>query len=331
MKNFIEIARTTIQSEARALDALSTSIDGSFNQAIDLILNTKGRIIVSGIGKSGIVARKIAATLASTGTHAFFVHPVEASHGDLGMVHHDDAIILLSNGGESLELFDIVAFAQEKSIPIIAMVGRANSSLSKAATISLVLPAIKEVSDINAPTTSTTMMMALGDALAISLIDYRKFDSDDYKILHPGGRLGAQMRKVKDLMCSGNRLPIVTTEQSMSEVIVEMTRKALGCAVVVSSDDKKKILGLVTDGDLRRHVKQNFLNMSVDQVMTTTPYLIDEEMRVIEALEIMNKRAITSLVVASNNQLVGIIHIHDCLREGLNVMHEDDRDTDGER
>lgn len=318
-KKFIDIAKQIITKESHALDLLAETIGEIFFSAVQTIVNNKGRVIVSGIGKSGIIAQKISSTLSSTGTPSYFIHPAEASHGDLGMIHHDDVMIILSNGGESIELFDLVDYAKNADIQIISIVGRKNSTLARSANIVLSLPETEEASNTPAPTTSTTMMLALGDALAVALLEYKKFTIDQYKIFHPGGRIGTQLLKVKDVMCTGNRLPTTFPNTKMSETLIEMTTKSLGCVIIVN--EKNEVLGIITDGDLRRHMSENLLEMKSEEVMGENPYIIDEELKVIEALQIMNKKAITSLIVTKDNKLVGILHIHDCLRIGLDVIN----------
>ncbi len=321
----VQIARQAITHEADALKALANSIDESFSLSIQLLVQTKGRIIVSGIGKSGIIARKISSTLSSTGNSSYFVHPSEASHGDLGMIGHDDVMIILSNGGESLELFDLVNFAQNVKIPIIAIVGRLNSTLARSANVTLLLPNIPEVSHINAPTTSTTMMLALGDALAVSLIEHKSFSPDQYKTLHPGGRIGAQLLKVEDIMCVDAKLPKILPDTKMPEALIEMTIKSLGCVIVV--DETDSILGLITDGDLRRHMSKDWINMTAKKVMSENPYVIDVGLKVIDALQIMNNKTITSLLVRKDNKLAGLLHLHDCLKIGLGIMNNNYDDS----
>jgi arabinose-5-phosphate isomerase len=318
-KKFIDIAKQIITKESHALDLLAETIGEIFFSAVQTIVNNKGRVIVSGIGKSGIIAQKISSTLSSTGTPSYFIHPAEASHGDLGMIHHDDVMIILSNGGESIELFDLVDYAKNADIQIISIVGRKNSTLARSANIVLSLPETEEASNTPAPTTSTTMMLALGDALAVALLEYKKFTIDQYKIFHPGGRIGTQLLKVKDVMCTGSRLPTTFPNTKMSETLIEMTTKSLGCVIIVN--EKNEVLGIITDGDLRRHMSENLLEMKSEEVMGKNPYIIDEELKVIEALQIMNKKAITSLIVTKDNKLVGILHIHDCLRIGLDVIN----------
>ena len=318
-KKLINVAKEIIIKESHGLNLLAETIGKDFFDALEIIINTKGRVIVSGIGKSGIIAQKISSTLSSTGTSSYFIHPVEASHGDLGMIREDDIMIILSNGGESIELFDLVDYAKNANIPIIAIVGRKNSTLARSSKIVLSLPEVQEASNTPAPTTSTTMMLALGDALAVALLEYKKFTIDQYKTFHPGGRIGTQLLKAEDVMSKGDNLPTVSPHTKMSETIIEMTKKSLGCVVVI--DDKKEVLGIVTDGDLRRHMSNKLLEMTSEQVMGKNPYIIDQKLNVVEALQIMNKKAITSLIVTKDKKLVGLLHIHNCLNIGLDVIN----------
>ena len=318
-KKFIDIAKQIIIKESQGLNLLAETIGKDFFSALQTIVNSKGRVIVSGIGKSGIIAQKISSTLSSTGTPSYFIHPVEASHGDLGMIQHDDVMVILSNGGESIELFDLIDYAKNANIPIISIVGRKNSTLARSSNTVLSLPETEEASNTPAPTTSTTMMLALGDALAVALLEYKKFTIDQYKIFHPGGRIGTQLLKVKDVMCTGNRLPTVLPHTKMPETLIEMTAKSLGCVVIIN--EINEVLGIITDGDLRRHMSEKLLKMNSEEVMGKNPYTIDGELKVIEALQIMNKRVITSLVIVKNNKLTGLLHIYDCLRIGLDVIN----------
>jgi arabinose-5-phosphate isomerase len=322
----LEIAKAVINQESYGLKLLANTIGNNFLFAMQLLVKTKGRIVVSGIGKSGIIARKISSTFSSTGSPSYFVHPAEASHGDLGMIHPEDVIIILSNGGESIELFDLINYAKNSNIPIIAIVGRAKSTLDLSANITLLLPEIAEASHTNAPTTSTTMMAALGDALAVSLIEYKKFTIDQYKTFHPGGSIGKQLLKAKDIMCVGTRLPKILSNTKMPEALIEMTAKSLGCVVITNSKDD--VLGIITDGDLRRHMSKDLLNMRVDEVMTKNPYTISPETRAIDALQIMNQKAITSLLVTNNNTLKGLLHVHDCIRIGLYVINSENNNVE---
>lgn len=311
----IASGRAVIAREIEGLQALSSSLGKAFSQAVSLIDGLEGRLIVSGMGKSGHVARKIAATFASTGTPAFFVHPGEASHGDLGMVTDKDAMLLLSNSGETTELRDMVAFSRRFSIPLIAMVRRQGSMLVEAADVALVLPEVPEASDTGAPTTSTTMMLTLGDAIAIALTDRRGFTKEDFHVFHPGGKLGARFTCVKDLMHGEEELPLVDRSAAMHDVLLVMTAKRFGCAGVV--DDAGKILGIITDGDLRRHMESDLLTKTAEEVMTKEPQTTRPKALAAEALNIMNERSITALFVCEDKKPKGILHIHDCLRAGV--------------
>lgn len=312
----IKVAQRVIAQEVAGLKALSASLDGKFSDAVELLHGIRGRLIITGMGKSGHVARKIAATMASTGTPAFFVHPGEASHGDLGMVTRDDALVMLSNSGETAELQDMIVFAKRFSIPIVAMVRRKTSVLVEAATVALVLPDTAEAAPVGAPTTSTTMMMALGDALAVALLEMNGFTAENFGTFHPGGSLGKAFVRVKELMHGGEQLPIVRESTPMSEVLLTITSKSFGCAAVV--DASGDLLGIITDGDLRRHIDSDLLSQTASQVMTANPRTIYANSLAAEALGVMNDKKITSLfVVDEAKHLVGILHIHDCLRAGI--------------
>lgn len=317
MSQFDDIAsaRFVLEQEIKGLQALDAFLGEEFIAAVDVIHATKGRLIISGMGKSGHVARKIAATMASTGTPSYFVHPGEASHGDLGMITQDDCVMLLSNSGETSELRDIIAFCTRFDIPLIGVVRRAASTLVEESTVPLVLPDIAEASPTGAPTTSTTMMMALGDALAIALLQRRGFTREEFHVFHPGGKLGQAFTRVASLMHDGGEVPLVQPESPMSEVLLTMTAKRFGCAGVVENG---KIIGVVTDGDLRRHLKSDMLALDAQAVMTQNPVTIQPNALAAEALSVMNGKGITSLfVVDESKQPVGIIHIHDCLRAGI--------------
>ena len=311
----IAVGRAVLQQEIKGLEALSRSLDGHFAGAVDCIARLKGRIIISGMGKSGHVARKIAATFASTGTPASFVHPAEASHGDLGMITRDDGLLLLSNSGETNELRDLITYAKRFSIPLIAMVRRQGSMLVEAADIPLVLPNTPEASPTGAPTTSTTMMLALGDALAVALLEMRGFSVQDFNVFHPGGKLGQRFIRVQDLMHEGEELPLVPSGTPMSETLLVMTHRRFGAAGVSNADGT--LAGIVTDGDLRRHLGPDMLSKTADDVMTKTPLTIRPGALAQEALAIMNEKSITTLFVCEENHPVGILHIHDCLRAGI--------------
>ncbi len=310
-------AKRTIAFEIDGLKALQTeSIDAAFESAVSLISSIEGRLIVSGMGKSGHVARKIAATFASTGTPALFVHPGEASHGDLGMITEKDAVMLLSNSGETKELHDIIQYTRRFSIPLIGVARRRGSALVESADVAIVLPEKPEASDFNAPTTSTTMMLALGDALAVSLLELRGFSAEDFHRYHPGGKLGAALRRVIELMHTDSSLPLVSPATKMQDVLIEMSSKRFGCVGIISQD--KKLLGIITDGDLRRNITENFLQLSAEDIMTKNPRTIGKKILLVEALRLMEERSITQLfVLDEENHIEGIIHIHDILRAGL--------------
>jgi len=311
----INSAIKTIETEIEGLKSLINFFDENCVKTVDLILNCKGRVIISGMGKSGHIANKISATLASTGTPAFFIHPAEASHGDLGMITSQDVVILLSNSGETKELRDIIYYCKRFEIPIVGIVRKQDSELAKASTIPLVIPAIKEANNVNAPTTSTTMMLALGDCLAVSLIEARGFNSENFGTFHPGGKLGSAFLKVHEIMRKDLQIPVVKFNTKMSEVIIEMTSKHLGCTAVV--DDENIMIGIITDGDLRRHLNQNFFGEIAENIMTKNPITILKENLVIEAFSLMNKKSITSIFVLENNKIIGVLHLHDCIKAGV--------------
>jgi arabinose-5-phosphate isomerase len=313
--DLIQFGRDTLTQEIEGLQALSHSLDGKFAAAIEKISGLKGRLIISGMGKSGHIARKIAATLSSTGTPAYFVHPAEASHGDLGMITEHDGLLLLSNSGETKELHDIIAYAKRFRVPMIAMVRRESSMLVEAADIALVLPEIPEASPVGAPTTSTTMMLALGDAIAVALLRKHGFTAEDFNTYHPGGKLGQRFLRVRDLMHGVDELPLVQEETPMQEVLLTMTTKRFGCAGVLNK--KGLLCGMITDGDLRRHMDNALLYQVASEVMTARPLSIRSNALAAEALQIMNDKTITTLFVCEEQQPIGIIHIHDCLRAGI--------------
>ncbi|TCM86989.1 KpsF/GutQ family sugar-phosphate isomerase [Rhodovulum steppense] len=313
---YIAIGRRVLTSEARALASLSEALDDSFAAAVELILAAEGRVIVSGMGKSGHVARKIAATFASTGTPAHFVHPAEASHGDLGMLARGDVCLVLSNSGETPELADIVAHTRRFAIPLIGVAGRADSTLLRQSDVALVLPPADEACPMGlAPTTSTTMTLALGDALAVALMEHRQFTPEAFRAFHPGGKLGARLSKVGDLMHGGADLPLVPLGTPMAEALLTMSGKSFG--VVGVTDVDGRLAGIVTDGDLRRNMA-GLLDRNVDQVMTHAPLTIGPDDLAEKALGVMNGRKITCLfVVGAEGRPQGILHIHDCLRAGI--------------
>ncbi len=309
-------ASRVLRTEAEALIALAEQLGEPFVRALDLLAAVKGRVVVTGMGKSGHVGRKIAATLASTGTPALFVHLGEASHGDLGMITAEDAVIALSNSGETTELSEVIAYLTRFDIPLIGMTSGAGSTLDTAATVALVLPDSPEACSMGlAPTTSTTLMMALGDAIAVALLDRRGFSPADFRVFHPGGKLGSQLMKVSEIMHDGDELPLVGPDSAMSEVILVITAKRFGCAGVVGADGT--LQGVITDGDLRRHMNDGLLNRQAGEVMTGGAKSISPTALASEALAIMNAGSITNLFVVAEGRPVGILHIHDCLAVGV--------------
>lgn len=316
----IKEAQRVLLLEAQALETVAENLDSSFSDAISLLLQTKDRIAVTGIGKSGHVARKIAATLSSTGSPSLYIHPAEASHGDLGMITGKDVLIALSNSGETTELSDILQDAKRRQIPLIAITSNPDSSLAKIANISLVLPKFQEACPLQlAPTTSTTLMMALGDALATTLLKRRQFTSIDFKALHPGGRLGQKLKHVSDLMHTYDESPLVSEKTLMQEALLVMTSKKFGC-VGVLKENSKELVGVITDGDLRRNLSGNLLTRQASEIMTKNPILIRDNALAEEAIGLMNEKGITSLFVFNvdfPSVPIGILHIHDCLRAGI--------------
>ena len=316
----IPSALRTLEAEADGVTALATALQsdlgGAFLAAVDTIANAKGRLIVTGLGKSGHIGRKIAATFASTGTPAFFVHAAEASHGDLGMITGDDVILALSWSGEQPEMKNLITYAKRFRIPLIAMTADADSTLGQAAEVALTLPKAREACPHNlAPTTSSLMMLALGDALAIALLEGRGFTSTDFSVLHPGGKLGAMLTHVRDLMHKADAVPLKPLGTRMSDALVEMSSKGFGCVGIV--DQRGQVVGIVTDGDLRRHMRPDLMTASVDEVMTKNPKTISPDLLASEALEILNSSKITALLVTEAKKPVGIVHLHDLLRAGV--------------
>jgi arabinose-5-phosphate isomerase len=295
--------------------ALTGPMGPAFEQALALILEATGRVIVTGIGKSGHVGAKIAATLACTGTPAFFVHPAEASHGDLGMVTPEDVVLALSWSGETAELKCMVVHTRRFRIPLIAMTSRRESALASAADVALILPRVGEAGSHGlAPTTSTLVQLALGDALAVALLEQSGFTADDFFGFHPGGSLGASLTRVRDVMRSGDGLPLVPSGTLMSEALFVMTRKGVGCLGV--TDERGFLAGIITDGDLRRHLSPDLVERRVEDVMTLDPITIRSDLLVASALEILNRHAISALLVVDDRRPIGIVHLHDLLRTG---------------
>ncbi|WP_299877450.1 SIS domain-containing protein [uncultured Sulfitobacter sp.] len=315
---FLDTARRVIETEADALRALAASLDDSFRAAIDLMRDTKGRVIITGIGKSGHIANKIAATLASTGTPAQFVHPAEASHGDLGMITASDVVLAISNSGEAPELANLIAYSRRFDIPLIGMTSRPDSSLGSQSDVILTLPALGEACGTGiVPTSSTTMTLAMGDALAVALMEHRAFTPEHFRNFHPGGKLGAKLSHVSDLMHTGDAIPMVHTDAAMSDALSQIGEKGFGVTIV--TDDQGVMAGIITNGDISRHM-DGLATLSARDVMTTGPVTIEPDALAEKAVGIMNARKITCLVVvdpAGPAKPAGLLHIHDCLRVGL--------------
>jgi len=313
--DLLATARRVITTEADALTLLAASLDDTFARAVDLIMASKGRVIVSGMGKSGHVARKIAATFASTGTPAHFVHPAEASHGDLGMVMRGDVVLMLSNSGETTELADIIAHTRRFDIPLIGVASRAGSTLLRQSDVAILLPPAPEAGDTGiVPTTSTTMTLALGDALAVALMEHREFTPDHFRVFHPGGKLGTQLLRVGDLMHTD--MPLVDENRAMSEALLTISRSGFGVVGVTGAEGR--LAGIITDGDLRRHM-DGLLSLNAGAVMTRNPRTIGPEALAEKAVAVMNDKKITCLFVCApgTTEAQGILHIHDCLRAGV--------------
>lgn len=313
-------ALRTLGLETDGLAALSKALEGAlaepFAAAVDILNRAQGRVIVTGIGKSGHIGQKLAATLASTGTPAFFVHPSEASHGDLGMITRDDVIIGMSWSGETVELANILNFSRRFAVPLISITSRTDSALGRASDVVLKLPRAQEACPHGlAPTTSTTMQLALGDALAIALLETKGFTAHDFKEFHPGGSLGASLKYVEDIMHAGDALPLVEKSVPMGDALLTMTQKAFGCLGVV--DNKGKLVGVITDGDLRRHMGDGLLSVTTSDIMTKNPKTVQTGILASSALELINASRITALFVVDKKKPVGIIHVHDLLRQGI--------------
>ncbi|MDE7546463.1 KpsF/GutQ family sugar-phosphate isomerase [Acetobacter fabarum] len=318
-------AAATVRMEQAGLNALALALEdpsglgGVFAQAVAVLLGITGRVVVTGIGKSGHIARKIQATLASTGTPSFYVHPAEASHGDLGMVLPTDAILAFSNSGETTELADIAAHALRTGQPLLAVTSKATSTLATAATLALTLPSMPEACPMGlAPTTSTLMQLAFGDALAVALLRQRGFTATEFGVFHPGGRLGARLRTVREVMHTGNAMPLTAPDTPMRDVIMEMTHKALGCVGIVGQNGE--LAGLITDGDLRRALDHDLTTTLAKNIMNPRPLTINPDVLASEALQVMNarKRPVTALFVLNPaGQPIGVVHLHDLVRAGV--------------
>ena len=314
--SFVQAAKKVLQTEADALGKLQDNLPIDFSDLVNLILNLSGRVIVSGVGKSGHIGNKIAATLASTGTPSYFVHATEASHGDLGMITDQDLCLLISNSGETIEMFDILTHARRFSIPVATMSSTCESTLVQAADFQLCLPVAEEACPIGmAPTTSTTMMLALGDALAVALMEAKGFNAENFKVFHPGGKLGAKLMTVGQLMHKNDTMPLVKKETSMKETLLMMSSKGFGIAAIV--DEIGCLVGVITDGDLRRNI-DDLMGRNAGDIASLSPITVVEETLVVDALNLMQERKISVLIVTStDNKPVGVIHIQDLLRVGV--------------
>lgn len=319
-EELIASAGRVIDMEIHGLEEMKKNFGDSFVKAIEMMTKIKGRLIVSGMGKSGHIGQKIAATLASTGTPAFFVHPSEASHGDLGMLTKDDLLLTISNSGESKEMGDIISFSRRFGIPMIAITSNPESTMAKAADLVLLIPSKKEAPEACplglAPTTSTTTTLAMGDAIAVALIEQKGFTREEFHDRHPGGKLGNVLLRARDVMVTGDDLPLVPTDMKMSDALVVMTAKSWGCLGVVDEDDQ--LVGMITDGDLRRHMSTNIIEQPASSVMTLNPKTVVPDILCVEALRLMNTKKITSLfVVDGENKPVGLLHVHSLLMAGV--------------
>jgi len=316
----IASAQRTLATERNGLEQLEKAFANGlavpFASAVQTLSKLKGRVIVTGMGKSGHIGAKIAATFASTGTPAYFVHPAEANHGDLGMITQDDAVIAMSWSGESAELMGIVAYSRRFAIPLISITANPTSTLARESDICLALPRVPEACPHNlAPTTSTLMQLALGDTLAIALLESRDFSADDFKVFHPGGSLGAILKHVSEVMHSGARVPLVAVGSTMSEAVSVISEQGFGCVGITAPDGK--LVGVITDGDLRRNITRNMLELKVEEIMTKSPATVAPETSASKAMAVLNQRSITALLVTVEEKPVGIVHMHDLLRIGV--------------
>ena len=312
-KKIINSAVRTLNSELSSIKNLKSSLNNNFCKAVNIILNTKGKIVVTGIGKSAHIGNKISATLTSTGTPSYFVHATEASHGDLGSIKKEDCVVAISNSGETSELNNIIKFTKRFNIKLIGITTNSKSTLYKNSNVSILFKKPIEACPLNlAPTSSTSMTMIIGDCIAISLLELRGFKSSNFKKFHPGGNIGKDLKYVNEIMHTKDSLPIAKMNEKMSTAIVTMTKKSFGCIGVI--DNNNKIIGIITDGDLRRKINSRFFEKKASEIMTKKPTLANQNMLVGEALNLMNKKKITSLFVCKNKKPLGIIHIHDLLR-----------------
>ena len=311
----IKTGKSVIDIEIKALGLLKNSISKSFRDAVLTLHQTKGKIVLSGIGKSGHIAKKISSTLSSIGSPSFFIHPAEANHGDLGMISRNESVVLISNSGETIELFNIILHCQKLKTPIIAITAERSSTLSKNSSILLEIPKNVEACPLKlAPTSSTTMSLVLGDAIAMALLEKNKFTKKRFSELHPGGKLGKMLLKVKDIMKKEEFIPLILETKRMGDAIIEISSKGFGCVGVISSRDKR-LIGMITDGDLRRNMNLDLLNKKITQVMTKNPKTLNQNILIQDALVIMNNESITNFFITEKNKPIGILHVHDILRQ----------------
>ena len=309
----IKTGRQVIDIEIKALNLLKNFISKDFVKVVNLLLKNKGKIIVSGIGKSGHIASKIASTLSSVGSPSFYIHPSEANHGDLGMLEKKDVVILISNSGETSELINLILYCKKLGIPIISITSELNSTLSRESNLSLLIPKNIEACPLElAPTSSTTCTLALGDALAVTLLKKKKFTESDFRELHPGGKLGQMLSEVKDVMKINFDIPLIVETKKMSYAILEMTSKGEGCVGVVSKTNE--LIGIITDGDIRRNMNPKLLDKNVKEIMTRKPKTLSPDTLILKALKIMNEESITNIFITKQKKPIGIIHMHDILK-----------------
>ena len=312
-KKIINSANRTLSRELSSIKNLKSTLNNNFCEAVNLIYNTKGKIVITGVGKSAHIGNKISATLTSTGTASYFVHATEASHGDLGSIKKDDCVIAISNSGETSELNNIIQFTKRFNIKLISITSNSKSTLHKNSTVGILYKKPIEACPLNlAPTSSTSMSMIIGDCIAIALLELRGFKSTEFKSLHPGGNLGKDLKNLTEIMHIKDKLPLANLNEKMSKTIISMTKKSFGCVGVINS--KKQIVGIITDGDLRRKLNSKFFEKKASEIMTKNPTLADKKMLVGEAINLMNTKKITSLFICDKKKPLGIVHIHDLLR-----------------
>ena len=310
----IQAGKIVIDTEIKALVKLRDALSNEFKDAVNILKNTRGKIVVSGIGKSGHIAKKISSTLSSIGSSSFFIHPAEANHGDLGMITKDECLILISNSGETVELFNLIVHSQKLKVPIISITSERKSTLAKKSDVCLEIPKNIEACPLElAPTSSTTSSLVLGDALAITLLEKNDFTKKKFSALHPGGKLGRLLLRVKDIMIVGDEIPIVKKSQEMGEALIEITSKGLGCVGIIS-EKSGDLVGIITDGDLRRHMDKKFLEKKIENVMTKNPKTLSGNELIADALSLMNKESITTYFITEKMKPVGVLHVHNILK-----------------